>query len=254
MKPDLVTIKDLHVTLSGNPILKGVSAALARGKITALIGLNGAGKSTLLRALVKEVPYDGRIEFHCGHDHSQPNPDHVGYVPQRLRIEANLPLTVYDLFGMALQRRPLFLGASRKVRERMTHLLERVNALNLLHKPVEKLSGGELQRILLALAMEPQPELLLLDEPAAGIDFKEGEKFYDLIANLNRDTGATILLVSHDTNVVDRMADHVLCLKDGRIACQGPPRDIVNQHMLEQIFGSHKGFYDHHHRHSHPEK
>jgi zinc transport system ATP-binding protein len=255
MKPDLVTIKDLTVTLGGNPILQGVNASLARNSITALIGLNGAGKSTLLRALVKEVrPDRGRIEFHCGHDHSRPTPEHVGYVPQRLRIEANLPLTVYDLFGMALQRRPLFLGATRKVRERMTHLLQRVNALNLLHKPVEKLSGGELQRVLLALAMEPHPELLLLDEPAAGIDFKEGEKFYDLIASLNRETGATILLVSHDTHVVDRMADHVLCLKDGRIACQGPPREIINEHMLEQIFGSHKGFYDHHHPHPHPGK
>ncbi len=254
MKPDLVTIKDLSVTLGGNPILRGVQASLARGKITALIGLNGAGKSTLLRALVKEVPYTGRIEFHCGHDHTLPDPQHVGYVPQRLRIEANLPLTVYDLFGIALQRRPLFLGATRRVRQRMTYLLERVNAVHLLHQPVEKLSGGELQRILLALAMEPHPELLLLDEPAAGIDFKEGEKFYELIANLNRETGATILLVSHDTHVVDRMADHVLCLKDGRIACQGPPREIVNEQMLEQIFGSHKGFYDHHHPHPHPEK
>jgi zinc transport system ATP-binding protein len=255
MMLDLVTIKDLHVTLGGNPILRGVNAALTRGKITALIGLNGAGKSTLLRALVKEVrPNSGRIEFHCGHDHTRPDPQHVGYVPQRLRIEANLPLTVYDLFGIALQRRPLFLGAAHEVRQRMTHLLERVNATHLLHKPVEKLSGGELQRVLLSLAMEPHPELLLLDEPAAGIDFKEGEKFYDLIASLNRETGATILLVSHDTHVVDRMADHVLCLKDGRIACQGPPREIINERMLEEIFGSHKGFYDHHHPHFHPGK
>lgn len=252
MSHDLVTIEDLRVTLGGNPILRGVDGALAQGKITALIGLNGAGKSTLLRALVKEVPYSGRIVFHCGHDHSRPNPDRVGYVPQRLRLEANLPLTVYDLFAMTLQRRPLFFGATKAVRERMTHLLQRVNGVHLLHQTVEKLSGGELQRVLLALAMEPHPELLLLDEPAAGIDFKEGEKFYDLIANLNRDTGATILLVSHDTHVVDRMADHVLCLKDGRIACQGPPRDIMNEHMLEQIFGSHKGFYDHHHPHPQP--
>jgi zinc transport system ATP-binding protein len=249
MKSDLVTIQNLCVTLGGNSILRGVDAGLARGSITALIGLNGAGKSTLLRALVKEVPYTGRIQFHCGHDHSQPNPEHVGYVPQRLRIEANLPLTVYDLFALSLQRRPLFLGATRTVRERMKHLLQRVNALHLLHQPVEKLSGGELQRVLLALAMEPHPELLLLDEPAAGIDFKEGEKFYDLIAGLNRETGATILLVSHDTNIVDRMAHHVLCLKDGRIACQGPPREIINTHMLEEIFGSHKSFYDHHHHH-----
>jgi zinc transport system ATP-binding protein len=250
MSHDLVTIKDLHVTLGGNAILRGVSAGLAHKSITALIGLNGAGKSTLLRALVKEVPYSGRIEFHCGHDHSRPNPDHVGYVPQRLRIEANLPLTVYDLFGMALQRRPLFLGASRRVRERMTHLLGRVNALNLLHKPVEKLSGGELQRVLLALAMEPHPELLLLDEPAAGIDFQEEDKFYDLIAGLNRETGVTILLVSHDLSVVSRMAHHVLCLEGGRIQCQGSPRDIVNEEMLGHTFGSDKALYKHHHPHS----
>ncbi len=253
MSHDLVTIKNLCVTLGGNPILRGVNASLVHRSITALIGLNGAGKSTLLRALVKEVPYTGRIEFHCGHDHSRPDPEHVGYVPQKLRIEANLPLTVYDLFAMTLQRRPLFLGATRRVRQRMAQMLERVNALALMHRPVEKLSGGELQRVLLALAMEPHPELLLLDEPAAGIDFKEGEKFYDLIAKLNRETGATILLVSHDTNVVDRMAHHVLCLKDGRIACQGPPREIINETMLEQIFGSRKGFYDHHHPHPHPE-
>jgi zinc transport system ATP-binding protein len=253
MSHDLVTIKDLHITLGGNPILRGVNAGLAHRSITALIGLNGAGKSTLLRALVKEVPYSGRIEFHCGHDHSRPNPENVGYVPQRLRIEANLPLTVYDLFGMTLQRRPLFLGASRRVRERMMHLLERVNASGLLHKPVEKLSGGELQRVLLALAMEPHPELLLLDEPAAGIDFQEEDKFYDLIAGLNRETGVTILLVSHDLSVVSRMAHHVLCLEGGRIQCQGSPRDIVNEEMLGHTFGSRKALYEHHHPHPHSE-
>src|SRR5215472_10291639 len=132
LKRDLVSIQDLCVTLGGNPILRGVNAALGRGSITALIGLNGAGKSTLLRALVKEVPYTGRIQFHCGHDHSRPSPEHVGYVPQKLRIEANLPLTVYDLIALALQRRPLFLGATRRIRQRMTRMLERVNALGLM--------------------------------------------------------------------------------------------------------------------------
>ena len=116
MTDELVTIRDLHVWLGGNHVLRGVTAGLRRGRVTALIGLNGAGKSTLLRALVKEVPYSGGIVFHCGHDHTRATPEHVGYVPQKLKIEANLPLTVYDLFGLALQPRPLFFGARRAVR------------------------------------------------------------------------------------------------------------------------------------------
>ena len=143
MNANLVTIRELYVTLGGEPILRGLDADVARGRITALVGLNGCGKTTLLRALVKETPYAGTIAFHCGHDHTHPTPEHVGYVPQKLRIEANLPLTVYDLFGMALSRRPLFLGVSRAVRERMHQMLDRVGALSLLNRPVEKLSGGQ---------------------------------------------------------------------------------------------------------------
>jgi zinc transport system ATP-binding protein len=206
--------------------------------------LNGCGKSTLLRTIVKEVPYKGTIEFHCGHDHTHPTPEHVGYVPQKLRIEANLPLTVYDLFGMALQRRPLFLGVSRSVRERMHKMLDRVGALKLLHQPVEKISGGELQRVLLALALNPHPELLLLDEPAAGIDFQDQQAFYDLINDLNRETGVTVLLVSHEMNVVSKLVHHVLCLKDGRIQCQGPPAEM--KEMLAQTFGADMAVYAHH--------
>ncbi len=250
-RPNLVTIRGMRVTLGGKSILQGVDADLARGKVTALIGLNGAGKSTLLRALVKEVPYVGDVRFHCGHDHTKPTPEHVGYVPQKLRIEANLPLTVEDLFALSLQRRPLFLGLSRTVRQRTVQLLERVGAQALLHSPVEKLSGGELQRVLLALALQPEPELLLLDEPAAGIDFKEEEKFYDLIAGLNRRTGVTVLLVSHDTSVVSLMAHHVLCLRDGCIRCQGPPEKVLTDENLSEVFGAGKSTYAHHHSHDH---
>ncbi len=250
MTHDLVTIRNLHVWLGGNHVLRGVDAGLRRGQITALIGLNGAGKSTLLRALVKEVPYSGTIQFHCGHDHTHPTPEHVGYVPQKLKVEANLPLTVYDLFGLALQRRPLFFGAHGSVRRRMLDLLGRVGAADLLNRPVEKLSGGQLQRVLLALALEPQPELLLLDEPAAGIDFVDVGKFYDLIADLNRRTGVTILLVSHDTSVVSSITHHVLCLKDGVIHCQGPPQEVVTADMLGRIFGAQSVYA--HHGHDHP--
>jgi zinc transport system ATP-binding protein len=245
---NLVTLEDVRVTLGGNEILRGVSTGLGRGKITALIGLNGSGKTTLLRAILKEVPYSGRIRFHCGHDHSQPQPQHVGYVPQKLTINANLPLTVADLMALALQRWPLFLGIRKQTRLKMEMLLERVWApRELLQRPVAKISGGELQRVLLALALHPNPELLLLDEPAAGIDFQTGEKFYELMGRLNRETGVTVVLVSHDLSVVSETAHHVLCLSDGRIQCQGPPQQIPE--MVKQTFGADKAVFTHQHEH-----
>ncbi len=252
MKHPLVTVRNLWVRLGDRPILKGLNCDVLRHEITALVGLNGAGKSTLLRALVKEVDCTGEIRFHCGHDHTRPSPEHVGYVPQKLRVEANLPLTVYDLFGLALQRRPLFLGVGKRVRLLMKDLLQRVRANpNLLDTPVEKISGGELQRVLLALALEPNPELLLLDEPAAGIDFKDQQPFYDLLSELNAKTGVTILLVSHDLSVVSRLAHQILCLEDGQIRCQGPPQDILTGDVLARTFGTDKAVFlhDHHHHH-----
>jgi zinc transport system ATP-binding protein len=247
MNTDLVTVRDLCVHLGGRAILRGVNAGLGRGQITALVGLNGSGKTTLFRCLLKEVPYTGRIEFHCGHDHSRPTPEHIGYVPQKLNIDTQLPLTVCDLLALALQRRPLFLGVSRRMRRTMEELLDRVWARDLLHQPVAKLSGGELQKVLLALALYPQPELLLLDEPAAGVDFEHQARFYDRIAELNRKTGVTIVLVSHELSVVTTHAHHVLCLKDGIIQCEGKPAEVLNGRMLAETFGDNRGVFVHHH-------
>src|SRR3954451_10462928 len=146
MNQPLVSIRGLRVRLGDKYILKGVDADLVRGEVTALIGLNGAGKTTLLRALIKEIPYSGDISFHCGHDHSQPAPQYVGYVPQRLRIESNLPLTVLDLFGLSLGRRPLFFGLGRAFRERVRKQLATVGAEHLIGQICNSppLSGGEL--------------------------------------------------------------------------------------------------------------
>jgi zinc transport system ATP-binding protein len=250
MTDALVTLKDVRVDLGGSPILRGVTADIARGQVTALIGLNGSGKTTLLRAILKELPYRGRIIFHCGHDHHRPAPDHVGYVPQRLQIDARLPLTVRDLLGLALQKRPIFFGIGKQASDRMVKLLAHVftDPTYVLDRPVEKLSGGELQRVLLALALDPQPEMLLLDEPAAGIDFKDQVRFYDLLARLNAETGVTVILVSHELNMVSKHAHHVLCLKDGRIQCQGPPVSITPE-VLAATFGHEKGLYAHAHHH-----
>jgi len=247
MSHPLVTIRNLEVELGGKRILTGVNATIVRGQITALIGLNGSGKTTLLRAILREYPFRGDIEFRCGHDHREHRPEHVGYVPQKLLIEPRLPLTVRELFGLTLQRRSIFLGLSRSVRQRAHDLLARVNAVQLLDRPVAKLSGGELQRVLLSLALDPQPELLLLDEPAAGIDFVDQEPFYNLLAQINRESGVSIVLVSHDLSVVSEHAHHVLCLKNGKIECEGTPNEILSGDVMARTFGSDKRFYHHHH-------
>lgn len=243
--PPLVAVRDLWVELGGYPVLRGVNADIARGKITAVIGLNGSGKTTLLRAVVGEYAYRGRINYRCGHDHSKPSPEYVGYVPQRLTIDARLPLTVRDLFSLALSRRPLFFGVPRWVSERASKLMDRVGMSGLLDHPVDGLSGGQLQRVLLALALEPSPELLLLDEPAAGIDFKDQKKFYELISQINVESGLTVVLVSHDLNMVNAYSHQVLCLKDGTIACNGPPEEILTPMNLSLTFGADTHLFHH---------
>jgi zinc transport system ATP-binding protein len=234
------------VDFRGVPVLSGVTTALAAGRITALIGLNGSGKTTLLRTILGEVRHAGRIAFR-----GDRRPV-TGYVPQRLVIDSRLPLTVADLFAIALQRLPVFLGIRPAVKARTLELLGRVfrrHVSDMLEKPVEKLSGGELQRVLLALALEPSPELLLLDEPAAGIDFQDQDHFYELICRFNRESGITVVLVSHDTHMVTRHADHVLCLRDGRIQCEGHPGKILTEHGLAAVFGDKAEYRHHHHRH-----
>lgn len=236
--PPTVAIRNLRVHRGGRPILADLSCDIPRGKITAIVGLNGCGKSTLLRTLVGEFPYAGTIQFACGEDHSQPRPDHVGYVPQRLSIEASLPITVRDLLGLALQKRPIFFGVSKSVVRKMQPMLDRVGIPpRLLDVPIDGLSGGQLQRVMLALALEPHPELLLLDEPSAGIDFKDQESFNSLLKEINDQSGTTIILVSHDLNTLSRFADRVLCLRGGRIIAEGPPAEVLTPEAIAKTFG-----------------
>lgn len=245
----LLEVENLTVRLGGKTVLDHLCAKLPRGQISALIGLNGSGKTTFLRALLKEAPYNGRIIWRCGHDHTQPYPHLIGYVPQRLQFDLNQPLTVCELLALGLHRRPLFLGIGRKLRERIQTLLKRVWSEALIDVPVGGLSGGQLQRVLLALALDPAPELLLLDEPAQGIDFHSQNDFYQLIARVNQETGITIILVSHDLSVVSQFSHRVFCLKDGKILCEGTSQQVLTGEMIKQTFGADAGVYRHEHHH-----
>lgn len=229
----LIRLRDIRVNLSGHPILRGLSAEIPACRVTAVMGTNGAGKSTLLKVILREVPFTGGLAFTCGHDHSHPTPSQIGYVPQRLKVEANLPLTVRDLFGLALNQKPWFLPwvglPESRVREMLNYVRMDVSSLD---KQVERLSGGELQRVLLALALEPRPELLMLDEPASGIDFVDKALYHERISEINHDRGTTVILVSHDLDLIRKYAHHVLWIESGVVAAEGTPEEVLRDERI----------------------
>jgi len=167
----------------------------------------------------------------------------IGYVPQRLQFDRGLPMTARDFLVMGLQRRPLFLGTQRAVRGRAQDLLASVHAESLENRMLGVLSGGELQRVLLALALEQEPELLVLDEPASGVDVQGGQLFCELLERLRRERGFTQLMVSHDLPTITHHATHVIML-NRRVVAEGPPRDVLTPANLGAVFGMHMGLAD----------
>jgi zinc transport system ATP-binding protein len=223
------------VARGGVSILDRVTATTPKGSCTAIIGPNGAGKTTLLLALLGEIPYQGRI--HLSGDGRLPR---IGYVPQRLNFDRGMPLTVIEFLVMGAQKTPLWFGVNKDLRRRARETLAQVQAEHLADRAIGALSGGELQRVLLALALRQEPELLVLDEPAAGVDFQGEHIFCELLDDLRRTKGFTLLMVSHDLATVTHHATHVICL-NRRVAAEGPPRETLTDENLTAIFGIHMG-------------
>lgn len=236
-------IRNLSVRLGGAEILSGVNASLRRGEVTALIGPNGAGKTTLLLAVLGLVPYTGEIRFRRADGRGKGRP-RIGYVPQRLDFERNAPMTVLDFFALSSQRRPLFLGRSARARRAAVEALARAGAAHLAPRPLGALSGGELQRVLLALALRDDPEILLLDEPVSGVDVAGEERFCDFLAQIHRESRFGLLLVSHDLSVVTRHADRVICL-NRTVVCQGATTEILTPENLRAIYGPEARVFHH---------
>jgi len=235
-----VTFENVTVALGGNTILENISARIPRGSCTAVVGPNGAGKTTMLLALLGEVPFTGGIRISRA---DEGRPLRIGYVPQRLQFDRGMPLTVLEFMVMGWQRSPLWFGVRRAYRDRARELLAAVRMDGLEKRRIGALSGGEMQRVLLAQALGRKPDLLVLDEPASGVDFQGEHVFCELLDKLRCEKGFTQLMVSHDLPTVTHHATHVICL-NRRAAAEGAPREVLTAETLTAIFGLHMGLVD----------
>ena len=233
----LLTAENLGVGFAAGTVLSDVSLQVRRGEIVTIIGPNGAGKTTLLRLLLGLLPADsGRVTRAAGL--------RIGYMPQRLQIDTVLPLTVRRFLALT-GRYPL---------ADLHAVLAEVGAGALLDAPVQRLSGGETQRVLLARALLRQPDLLVLDEPVQGVDVLGQVELFALIERIRRERGCAVLMVSHDLHLVMAATDRVICLNT-HVCCTGTPEAVQGSAAYLELFGptalSNFAVYAHQHDHHH---
>ena len=223
----------LGVTAGDQVILHDVDFHLHCGEITALIGPNGAGKSTLFKTVLGQIPHTGTIDFQqAGGRHTRPL---IGYVPQSPSFDRGDPVSVFDFFSAAISKWPVFLPSPKKLRERVSQCLARVHGEGLLDRRMGALSGGELQRVLLALALEPLPHILILDEPLSGVDVDGEKQLLDMLDEIRTRFDLSILLSTHDFATLDQYADKVILLKS-QVLKVGPPDEVLSSPEFQEVF------------------
>ena len=227
-------VEDLSVKLGEDDILQNVSFHLHCGEITALIGPNGAGKSSLFRSILGQMPKSGgSISFQAaGGKRQRPL---VGYVPQSPSFDRGDPVSVFDLFSSAISDWPVFLPAPQKLRDRVAACLERTHAGELMDKRVGSLSGGEVQRVLLAMALEPLPHILILDEPLSGVDIEGEKQLMDMLDEIRKTYDLSILMTTHDFSMLPKYADQVVLI-DHEVKAIGEPKEVLNSDAFRQAF------------------
>lgn len=233
----LVRVEGLTVRRNGGDVLQGVDLALEAGEVVTIVGPNGSGKSTLLRSIVGALrPTSGRVDRRAGL--------RIGYVPQKLAIDATLPMTVRRFLAL-----PVRVG-DRAARS----ALAQAGVPGVERRQIGELSGGQLQRVLLARALLSRPELLILDEPTQGLDQPGAASFYRRIEAIRKETGCAVLMVSHDLHVVMAASDRVICL-NGHVCCEGHPEQVASAPAYRALFGTGTqgalALYRHEHTHSH---
>jgi zinc transport system ATP-binding protein len=245
----VIQARGVRVTLGDNEVLKGVDLDVPAGGLVALIGPNGSGKTTFLRAVLGLQRAEGEIRL-FGSTDRQAGLRRIGYVPQRMNLERSFILSVREFLALRLRAtRHWFWCSKHAIDAQIQDSLKEMGIEPLLERPLAALSGGQLQRVLIAFSLLTKPDLLLLDEPTAGVDMQGEESFYDLIAAVQKRHRLAAVLVSHDLSMVYRHASWVYAL-NGVVCCQGPPEEVMNAETLKQAYGIHVSPY-HHHHHGH---
>ncbi len=234
---NLITVEHLRIEFGGHLVLDDIDLSVTRGEIVTIVGPNGSGKTTLLRAMIGALrPTAGRVVKAPGTS--------IGYVPQRLQIDGTMPLTVERFLGLA----------ARRTKGDITAMLDLTGVADCSDRQIGRLSGGQLQRVLLARALVGSPDLLLLDEPTQGLDQPATAAFYRLITEVRAQLDCTILMVSHDLHVVFSASDRVICL-NGHICCHGTPQTVASAPEYRALFGPGTqgtlALYRHAHDHAH---
>lgn len=230
-----IELEHVAVEIDHTELVQDVNLHIHCGELTALIGSNGAGKTTLLRALLGEVPHRGVVR-HVRHDGSAMRTVRTGYVPQQMVFDRSAPVTVLDFLSAATGKQPVWWRIPRARREAALTALRVTHCERLADRRLGALSGGELQRVLLALALTPNPDLLILDEPVSGVDRNGLDQFYQTVLELRQIHHLAILLVSHDFDVVRRYADRVVLLRRGVLA-EGVPEAVFASPAFAREFG-----------------
>ncbi len=227
-------LQNICVRIGNETILNNLSFHLHCGEMTALIGPNGAGKSTILKTILGQQEYEGVISFSSpGLRHRRP--PRIGYVPQSPSFDPGDPLSVADLFACCKSSHPIFLGHGKEMRARILESLERVKGTDLIDKRVGTLSGGELQRVLLALALDPLPNILILDEPFSGVDATGNEELMKMLNTIRQSYDLSILMTTHDFSILRKHADQVI-LVDRTVLQTGTPDRVLSSDAFSELF------------------
>ena len=226
-------IQNLSVRYGAEEALSGVNLHMHCGQIVALIGPNGAGKSTLIHAILGQQAYTGSITFHGPDGREQKL--RIGYVPQSPNFAKGDPISVLDLFCCCIGKRPAFLRPRAAMREKVLQCLSNVDAEGLINRRVGALSGGELQRVLLALALEPMPNMLILDEPLSGVDVEGMALLMDMLDGIRKKFDLSILMTTHDFSMLEKYADRVVLLRE-RVLCEGTPEQVLSSDAFAEVF------------------